>query len=280
MIDLKQLPDHPHAGYTFIRGEATRFAGAPGDIAQRVMFHHSVYLDAKGNHAFPLVALHGALWAAGFFETTGRLGQALRARYFYSSRERESRMRMLGGFAEGFKKVNRQVFIDTYTNYFYTKYYGAHPAARGVIHPDLFAALTTMHEATHAGLALSSDQKHHVFSQALLYEQEVTVAPGIQAEVAKFDCRVLKFLCLRPLVHFSYFPRGTYLFFKNFADKNERISKAIRSYELAAQTGWKAVEGAMRSYGVLPSSYWSDPARYLKQLSSHPGGVHEKSAGA
>ena len=53
------------------------------------MVHHRVFADSAGNHAFPMVALHGALWAAGFFETTGRLGHALRARYFYDARERE-----------------------------------------------------------------------------------------------------------------------------------------------------------------------------------------------
>src|SRR5690349_15826858 len=95
VIDFAALPEHPQDGYTFIRAEATRFAGAPGDIARRVMVHHSIYRDSAGNHAFPLVALHGALWAAGFFETTGKLGDALRLRYIYDRKERNFRMAML-----------------------------------------------------------------------------------------------------------------------------------------------------------------------------------------
>ena len=34
------------------------------------------------------------------------------------------------------------------------------------------------------------------------------MAPGVEAAVAGFECRVLKFLCLRPLVRFAYFPRS------------------------------------------------------------------------
>lgn len=256
MIDHEALPDNPEDGYAVLKTEATELAGQPGDIAKRVMVHHSLYRDSKGNHAFPMVALHGALWAAGFFETTGRLGDALRARYFYNADERAFRMGLLGGFAEGFKTVNRQVFIDTYTNYYYTKHYGQRPEAAGAIHPDLFAALNGMHEATRDGKALNGAQTRHLFSQALQFEQEVTVAPGVQAEVEKFDCPILRFLCLRPVVHFAYFPRSTYFIFRDFSNKDERIAKAMRSFDIAAAAGWSAVEARMQSFRLLPASYF------------------------
>jgi len=156
MFETKALPVNPQDGYEVLRAEAVGMAGAPGDIARRVMVHHFIYRDSGGNHAFPLVALHGALWAAGFFETTGRLGDALRLRYFYNASEREFRMTLLSGFAEGFKTVNRQVFIDTFTNYFYTKHYGENPAAGGALHPTLFSALNSMHAATRSGRSLAA----------------------------------------------------------------------------------------------------------------------------
>jgi hypothetical protein len=246
-VDLQSLPEHPNDGYAALRAEAARLAGEPADILPRVKVHHAIYQDSAGNHAFPLVALHGALWAAGFFETTGRLGDALRVRYFYDQSERDYRMSLLAGFAEGFKRVNRDVLIDTFTNYFYTKRYGQHPAAGGLLHPDLFAALTAMHSATRAGVSLPDPQKRDLFQQALEHEQEVTVAPGVQSEVDKFDCPILRFLCLRPIVHLAYFPKQTFFFFRNFADKDERITKAMRSYDLANRAGWTAVEAAMHS---------------------------------
>ena len=61
MIETGTLPDHPHDGYALLRDQAVRLAGSPGDIAQRVMAHHQIYRDSGGNHAFPLVALHGEL---------------------------------------------------------------------------------------------------------------------------------------------------------------------------------------------------------------------------
>lgn len=267
LLDPRVLPEAPDEGYARLRAEATRLAGEPGDIARRVMVHHHLYLDSRGNHAFPLVALHGALWAAGFFESTGRLGQVLRARYFYSTRERLFRMRLLGGFAEGFKTVNRQVFIDTFTNYFFTRHYGHHRLASELVHPELFQALVAMHAATRAGVVLSPAAKRDLFMLSLRFEQEITVAPGVSAEIGKFDCPILRFLCLRPLVRFSYFPMGTFLVFSNFADTHERIAKAVRSYDLAERVGWHHVETAMRSYGVLPAPYWDDPGRFVGQMS-------------
>jgi hypothetical protein len=266
MLDPAALPNHPHDAYAAIRAEATRLAGQPDDFARRVALHYGLYVDSGGNHTFPLLALHGVLWASRFFASTGRIGDALRARYFYSVRERTYRMGMLHGFSEGFKFVNRGVFVDTFTNYHYTKLFGDHPAAGELLHPDLFAALTEMHAAAASGSSLSPERKRHVFLQSLQYEQEITVAPGVQDEIAKFDCPILTFLCLKPVVRFAYFPRRTYLFFRDFADKSERVAKALRSYDLADRAGWSEVSSSIREYGVLPDAFFADSLGYGRQL--------------
>lgn len=254
-MDIRDLPDHPQDGYAVLRAEAKRLAGAPGDIVQRVTVHYSIYRDSGGNHAFPLIASHGALWAAGFFETTGRLGDALRARYFYDSKERALRMAMLDGFANGFKAVNRSVLMDTFTNYYYTQRYGGHPGATGAMHPHLFEALNAVHQATASGVGISAPQRRYIFEQALRYEQEVTVAPGVREEIDRFDCPILRFLCLRPIVQFSYFPRSTYFLFRDFSDAGERIDKAMRAYDIAVRRGWQHTESALRSSTLLPTAF-------------------------
>jgi hypothetical protein len=246
-VDTSSLPEHPVDGYEALKQAAVQLAGESGDIVRRVLLHHELYVDSGGNHTFPLVALHGALWAADFFETTGHLGHALRVRYFYDATEKAYRMAMLNRFAEGFKAVNRQVFVDTFTNYYFTKHYGARAGAADILHPDLFQALSEIHLASSQGVRLPAAQRRDTFIKALQYEQEVTVAPGVQAEIEKFDCPILRFLCLRPIVHLAYFPRGNYMFFRNFADKQERIEKAIRSYDLAERAGWPRVQEAMQS---------------------------------
>lgn len=268
MLDRATLPDHPHDAYAAIRQEATRLAGEPGDFGRRVALHYGLYLDSAGNHAFPLLALHGVLWASQFFATTGRIGDALRARYFYNQRERAFRMAMLHGFSEGFKLVNRKVFVDTFTNYHYTKHVAGHPAAAGLLHPELFTALAEMHTAARTGAALTPARKRHVYIQSLQFEQEVTVAPGIQDELAKFDCPILTFLCLKPVVRFAYFPRRTFLLFRNFSDTSERIAKAHRSYDLAERAGWTHVSDSVRRYGLLPDAFFVDPLAYGRQLAA------------
>lgn len=255
-----------HDAYAQIREEAECLAGAPSDIAQRVVFHHALFLDSGGNHAFPQVALHGALWAWGFFEVSGRLGTLIQQRYFYDAEERTYRMGLLDGFAEGFKKVNRAVFVDTYTNYRFTERYGREPGAEAFLHPDLLAALNGMHAARARGETLPAPARRHLYTQALLYEQEATVAPGVRAEIARFDCPILRRLCLSPLVRFAYFPRFYAMLFRNFGATEERIARALRSYELAEAAGWPHVVGTMRAYGALPDAFFDAPRAYAAAL--------------
>jgi len=121
------------AAYQEIRDEAIRVAGGPGDMPQRVALLHSIFEDSGGNHAFPEVALHGALWAHGFYERRGAVSRMTTYRYFYHCVERARRAYMLFAFSQGFKEANRSVFVDTYTNYHFTKRYGEVRGAEAVV---------------------------------------------------------------------------------------------------------------------------------------------------
>ena len=94
----------------------------------------------------------------------------------------------------------------------------------------------------------------------------MTVAPGVQAAVRGFECKILRFLCLRPLVRFAYFPRFHYLFFRNFADKDERIARGMHAFELAQRAGWPRVAQALGDYGVMPPRLLDEPERALADL--------------
>src|SRR5262245_25140475 len=113
MLDATAL----QGAYGRIKAEMTELAGGLEEIPRRAARLHGLYQDSGGNHAFPLIAAHGALWAFGFFEVGGSLGRFIARRYFYSARERAYRLGILADFAEGFRRVNRQVCIDTLTNY-------------------------------------------------------------------------------------------------------------------------------------------------------------------
>ena len=101
----------PGAAYDEIRAEATSLAGGPGDMPARVALLHSIFVDSGGNHAFPEVALHGALWAFGFYERRGTVSRMISYRYVYDREERARRAYMLFEFAQGFKEANRSVFL-------------------------------------------------------------------------------------------------------------------------------------------------------------------------
>lgn len=241
------------SGYERIKAKAIDIAGASGDIPRRVTALHSIYLSSHGNHAFPQVALHGALWASGFLEVTGTLGKLISYRYAYSGKERALRLGMLNAFSEGFKDANRSVFIDTYTNYHFSKEFGKHRDAHTIMMPELLEALNETHAASASGQTLSERAKRRVFEASLLWEQEKTVAPRVEEEVRKFTCPVLTSLVLRPIVRFRYFPRVRYLLFRDFSNEQERIDKAMLSYDLAVRAGWPRVITSMQEYPATKS---------------------------
>jgi hypothetical protein len=249
-----------------INDEARRVAGGPGDMPQRVALLHSIFRDSGGNHCFPEVALHGALWAYGFYERRGTVNRMIGYRYFYDREERARRSYMLFEFAQGFKQANRSVFIDTYTNYYFTKLHGEREGADDVLPAELLDALNRVHAARHAKHLLPDPERRRIFETALMFEQENTVGPKVREEVAKFDCPVLTRIVLKPVVHFNFFPRLTYLLFGNFGNTEERIEKALRSYELAEQAGWDAVGDAIHYHGVLPQRCFTDPIGYADSI--------------
>jgi hypothetical protein len=252
--------------YEEIKKEATILAGKPGDIKQRVAFLHEIFLDSQKNHCFAEVAMHGALWAYNFFETTGTLGNLISYRYFYDAKEMEYRHGLLQGFSEGFKAANRSVFMDTYTNYYFSKNYGNSGEAKEVLEPELLEALQQVHRASKNGQSLETAKKRDIFKKALQWEQEKTVAPAVRAEVAKFDCPILRRLVLKPFVRFSYFPKTKFFWFKNFSETNERIEKANESFEVAEKVGWDKVFDSMKKYAVLDEQFFQNSRDFTKQL--------------
>lgn len=241
--------------YQRIREIAVKLAGDPSDIPKRVNELHQIFVDSGGNHVFPQVALHGALWAYGYFEKGGNISQIISYRYFYNKQERLQRLQMLEDFAESFKATNRLVFIDTYTNYYFTKFYGQELNAKKIIPDALLIILNKMHLYRENQQLMPKALRRELFKMALIWEQENSVARSVAEAIKKFNCPILKRLALSPIVRFSYFPSDTFFVFKNFADKQERIDKAMESYEIAERVGWDLVLNSVLDYqvpGVLP----------------------------
>lgn len=252
--------------YDQLKNEATRLAGGLTDLSQRATVYHHIYRASGGNHVFPLIAAHGALWAGGYFRFALKLGRALSWQYGFQPRLRRRRLEQLHQFADAFRNVNRQVCVDTYLCYHLTERFGDHAGLADFVPANLIDAYRLLHAARREDRTLSNVEKKAVFEAHFRHEQRTIVGETIRKAVAEFDWPVVKFLALRPPVRFAYFPNGSRLLFRNFADQDERITKGYSAFEMGSQVGWHRVEQALADYRTLPAAFFAGPVEYFQSL--------------
>lgn len=245
-----------------IRKEAVVLAGDPEDIPQRVAMLFSLYVESKGNHPFPLIALHGALWLHCFFKDVEKFLQHSPM----PDRTRKARLETLDSFTRALKEANREVFIDTYTNYFFTRYFGEMEGAGVISGSDVVAMFRKIHAAAGTGEHLIGSDLKDAFTACLVWEQRNSVSPRVKEESMRIHCPVLQAFCLRPVVRFTYFPFLKLLCFKNFADPAERVSKAIESFDIAVSVGWNEVIESIKKYDVMSPDFIAEPHKYAQDL--------------
>jgi len=249
-----------------LRKEAIRLAGELTDLEQRATVYRHVFRDSGGNHAFPLIAAHGALWARGYFAFGLRLGKWLSLQYCLTPEYRRLQLQRLDDFANAFREVNRQVCIDTYTNYHLTKRFADHPDIGRFVASELLESHACIHAARRNGRRLSSTEMKEVFTAHFLYEQQFVVGPRLEEAVTAFDWPVAKWIALRPVIRFAYFPASVYLRFRNFARREDRIEKGMQAFDMGAAWGWDHVEQALRHYAVLPDEFFTAPADHFARM--------------
>lgn len=248
------------------RAEGERMAGSLTQLAQRASVYRHLYRASDGNHIFPLIAAHGALWARGYFRWALDLGQKLAWQYWLQPAVRERQLAALDTFADSFRDINRRVCADTYANFHFTAEHGEDPAAAELVPAELLQALNKMHAAQRAGRTLSTAEKQEVFTAHFMYEQQYVVGPTLEEAVARFAWPAAKFIALRPVIRFAYFPGGTSFWFRNFADRSERIARGQQAFRVAAEVGFSNVETALRKYEMLPEAFFTQPAEYFASL--------------
>ena len=249
--------------YQELKVEGERLAGSLSNLAQRATVYRHLFLASRGNHTFPLIAAHGALWAGGYFRWGMKLGEMLSWQYLGRPALRQQQLLRLAEFADAFRDINRRVCIDTYVNYYFTEQYGDHPEVQNFVPTELLTALNRLHAARRAGRDLTAGEKQEMFSSHFLHEQQHVVGPTLTEAVAQFAWPLVREIALRPIVHFSYFPLGKHLWFKNFASREERIEKGHAAYQIAAQVGWSKVDAALQEYQLLPTAFFDAPTRYF-----------------
>ena len=248
--------------YQAIRASAVKAAGSITDLSQRAMVYHHLYTDSLGNHTFPLLAAHGALWGSRYFRRGHDFGKLMSYKYALFPGEKENRMRALTAYANAFREINRRVCVETYTSYFYTKSYADNDVSQKFIPPQLLEMLMRCHASAKEERALTSGEKQKLFEAFFLWEQDAIVGPGVEAAHESFDWQCIKYLARKPVVNFSYFPLLKKLPFFDFSNKSERIKKGKKAFVIAEQQGWRKVENALLKYAVLPDDYLAKKGAY------------------
>ncbi len=254
------------AAYAALRDEATRLAGGLTDLAQRATVYHHLYRDSGGNHVFPLIAAHGALWAGGYFRFGMRLGRCLGMQYWFNAARHRAQLAALHAFADAFRDINRRVCAEIYTNYHFVHRFGDQAGADALMPAAVFEALQRVHWARRNDRGLSDAERLTVFEAHFLNEQETVVGPSVARAVAAFQWPSMRWLALRPVVRFAYFPRWHALRFCNFADVGERVRNGLQAFAWGAELGWGNVEERLRTYHILPDEFFTEGTGYFRRM--------------
>ncbi|MGE7414297.1 hypothetical protein [Methylobacterium tarhaniae] len=239
--------------YTAARHEAEVMAGASRDLAQRAMVYHHLFRHSGGNHAFPLLAAHGALWAGGYFARGERIGLGLSLSALHRPARRRARLAALAAFAEAFREINRRVCVEVYATYRFTLAHGERAGTDAYVDALLLDALNRCHHAVRRMRALGQAERARLFEAFFRWEQRAVVAPSVAAAANGFTWEPVRRLALRPSIRFAYMRHRETLHFANFADTDERIEKGLRAYAVAKAVGWDEVEARLSRYRALPA---------------------------
>lgn len=240
--------------YRRFKAEGTELAGALGDFQQRAGAYYEIFRHSDGNFAFPLIAAHGALWGAGHMRRGTALCQWLARLECASPTRRDAKMDQVRSFTDTLKDINRQVLVMTYKAYQMTREHARDPNLKAYIPDDLVIPLAACHAARREGWQLNAEAKRKLFEAAFRWEQRDVVGPAIERALPCFEWSLARKLSMRPPIGFSYFGPFEWLWFRNFANRDERIAQGLRAYDIASRKGFSHVEACLQRYDASQNS--------------------------
>jgi hypothetical protein len=237
-VSLEQLL----AAHASIHAVAEQISGRPIDSQKRAVIYYSIYEDSAGNFMFPLVATHGSLWGV---KHTVRLERVL------NKIRRASRHGTIARWIDALdmvRDINRRVFVEIYTTFYFTRFYGQHPKAGEIIEPEVLKLYNRVHTAIASDTPLTLEERREVYYNVFVHEQNDIVDPGIQeaaeASGSPWLVKTLKYVSPR----FAFFPRQERLFFTDFTHIDQRNAQGLRALAFAEEVGAARVLEAMGEY--------------------------------
>lgn len=248
-----------------LRAQATALAGKTSDLVQRASVYHHLYADSGGNHSFPLLAAHGALWASGYFRAGMRFGSLVANGHRLIGNDADRLISKLKSFAKEFRDINRRVCVETVFIYRLTANPNLAESAELLVPSKLRTQMDRCHHARRAGRSLSEPERRDLFTAFFLWEQANIVGPSIRQAFAMFDWSLIRSMALKPNIRFSYFG-NTPLKFRDFNNTDERIEKGLAAFDRACAKGWAQVERALNDYLVMPPAFVDDPNKFFLEM--------------
>lgn len=252
--------------YARIRQEAVLLAGEGKDFVQRASVFHRIFEHSGGNHTFPLLAAHVALWGSANFKIGMAVGLLLSVGFVGRPEIRRQKLQMLENFCAAFQEINRHVCEESYITYFMTARHGSHPDIVDYVPAEMVKALCRCHDARANDQKLEADALREVYETFFLWEQNHVVSPGVDAAVEALDWPLVLWLAMHPAIRFGYFPLWKHLWFRAFDDHEERITKGLQAFDLAAEAGWSHAAQSLNAYNIMPASFVRAPLKHFEAI--------------
>lgn len=219
--------------YLAIRAAAEQAAGPRTSLRYRAKSYLEIYRASNNVCLFALVAAHGALWASWY------LVCAKLAAMVFSVADITCRMpirRKYQNFADyvgTLKEINKLVMIETYVLVHTIQELGPEFACQQNIPKELAKDYALAMSGQNQSIPFLRDLYHRHF----LWEQERVVSTKLDDAFAVFEWPLMRNLCQRPWVWFSYFKAGRSMNFKCFTDQEERVDKGMLAFDRAVDAG-------------------------------------------
>ena len=219
--------------YQAIRKEADRAAGPLSSLRMRARGYLDLYYASNGVCVFALVAAHGALWASWYLICAKLAAMVFACTDPTVRMSPARRYRQFAAYVTVLKEINKLVMVETYVLVHSIRDLGeAFTIAKGIPEGIVRDYARAMSDPA-PDPALLRDLYHRHF----LWEQERVVSDKLDEGFAAFTWPLMRNLCQRPWVWFSYFRPGKSMNFKSFTDQAERVEKGLIAYDRAVETG-------------------------------------------
>lgn len=213
-----------------LRAEAA--AGPQASLRLRAKSYLDLYHASNGACRFALIAAHGALWASWYLICAKLAAMVFALIDPTHLRAPSQRYRAFATYIDLLKEINQLVFIETYVLVHCLRDFGPEAAVQARIPADI---------AQDYARAMGGDasiELRDLYQRHFRWEQTRVVSDKLTKGFAEFDWPLMRGLCQRPWVWFSYFPTAKSLNFRNFTDSEERVEKGLIAYDRAQEVGF------------------------------------------